>query len=291
LYKFVPLPAFAELQEPIRLLCEAQRVRGTLLLAPEGINGTIAGTEPDIRTVLDGLRAMPAFSGLEHKESRASQMPFPRLKVRLKKEIVSMGVPGIDPNRQTGEYVDPADWNALLDDPDLVLIDTRNDYEVTIGTFDNAVNPQTGSFRQFPEWVKASEVLKDKPKVAMFCTGGIRCEKAAALLRKEGFEEVYQLKGGILKYLETVPPEESRWSGECFVFDERVTVREGLVPGNHFLCRACRMPISEVEMRSPDYREGISCPHCIDRHTDADRARFAERQRQMTQARKAQEPE
>jgi UPF0176 protein len=288
LYKFVPLPAFAELQEPIRLLCEAQQVRGTLLLAPEGINGTIAGTEQGIRTVLDGLRAMPEFAGLEHKESRAGRMPFPRLKVRLKKEIVSMGVPGIDPNRQTGEYVDPADWNALLDDPDLVLIDTRNDYEVAIGTFDKAVNPQTGSFRQFPEWVNNSEVLKDRPKVAMFCTGGIRCEKAAALLRQQGFEEVYQLRGGILKYLETVPPEDSRWSGECFVFDERVTVKEGLVPGNHRLCRACRMPIGEAEMRSPDYRDGISCPHCIDRHTDADRARFAERHRQMTQARKAQ---
>lgn len=289
LYKFVPLPAFADLREPIRQLCEAWQIRGTILLAPEGINGTIAGTEPDIRALLDELREMACFSGLEHKESRTSRMPFPRLKVRLKKEIVSLGVPGIDPNRQTGDYVDPADWNALLDDPDLVLIDTRNDYEVAIGTFDKAVNPGTGSFREFPKWVNSSDLLKDKPKVAMFCTGGIRCEKAAALLRQEGFEEVYQLKGGILKYLETVAPEESRWSGECFVFDERVSVVEGLVPGTHRLCRACRMPIGEAALRSPDYREGISCPHCIDRHTDADRARFAERHRQMTQARKTQD--
>jgi UPF0176 protein len=287
LYRFVSLPDFADLQEPIRNLCEARGVRGTILLAPEGINGTIAGTEPDLRAVLAELNRMEPFRGLEHKESRTGRMPFPRLKVRLKKEIVSLGVPDIDPTSLTGEYVDPADWNALLDDPDLVLIDTRNDYEVALGTFERAVNPQTGSFRQFPEWVRESELLKEKPKVAMFCTGGIRCEKAAALLRRQGFEEVYQLKGGILKYLETVPPDESRWNGECFVFDERVSVAEGLVPGSYRLCRACRMPIGEADMASPDYREGISCPHCIDKHTDADRARFAERQRQMMQKKNA----
>ena len=286
LYKFVPLPEFAGLQEPIHALCESNNVRGTLLLAPEGINGTIAGSEPEIRNVLDGLRRLPPFKGLDHKESRTDTMPFARLKVRLKKEIVTMGVDGIDPNRQTGTYVDPADWNALLDDPDIVLVDTRNDYEVAIGTFDGAVNPRTGSFREFPQWVRSSGLMKDKPKVAMFCTGGIRCEKAAALLRQEGFETVYQLKGGILKYLETVPGEDSRWSGECFVFDERVTVDDDLRPGKYQLCRACRMPIGEPEMRSPQYRDGISCPHCIDRHSDADRARFAERHRQMKQARK-----
>lgn len=286
LYKFVPLPDPAALRPIFEERCTARQIRGTLLLAPEGINGTIAGTEPEIRAFLAELRAMQPFSDLEHKESRAGKMPFRRLKVRLKKEIVTMGVPDVDPTRTTGRYVDPADWNALIADPEVVVVDTRNDYEVEIGTFENAVNPKTGSFREFPQWLRESELLKEKPRVAMFCTGGIRCEKASALLREQGFEDVYQLKGGILKYLETVPPEESRWTGECFVFDERVSVAEGLEPGSYRLCRACRMPLSEDDMCSPDYREGISCSRCIDSHSDADRERFAERHRQMTRATK-----
>jgi UPF0176 protein len=286
LYRFVDLPDYADLRQPVQLLCETNRVRGTLLLAPEGINGTIAGTGPEIETVLEGLKALLGLADLEHKESRTDTMPFARLKVRLKKEIVTMGVAGIDPSRQTGAHVEPADWNALLDDPDLVLIDTRNAYEVAIGTFEGAISPETNSFREFPQWARDSEVLKGKPRVAMFCTGGIRCEKAAALLRQDGFEEVYQLKGGILKYLETVPKTESRWNGECFVFDERVSVGDGLKPGNYQLCRACRMPLGEADIASPHYQEGISCPHCIDRHSDADRARFAERQKQIERGRK-----
>ncbi|HSM42055.1 MAG TPA: rhodanese-related sulfurtransferase [Afifellaceae bacterium] len=282
LYRFVDLPGFADLQEPIHRMCEDRGIRGTLLLAPEGINGTIAGAEAEIRGFLAELRDMPPFAGLEHKESRAGRMPFRRLKVRLKKEIVTLGLPGLDPVGMTGTHVEPADWNALLDDPDVVVIDTRNDYEVAIGTFDNAVDPRTSSFRQFPQWLRENALMEDRPKVAMFCTGGIRCEKASALLRQEGFEEVYQLKGGILKYLETVPPEDSRWRGECFVFDERVSVVEGLETGTHSLCRACRMPLGEADRQSPDYREGISCPRCIGLHSDADRARFAERHRQMT---------
>ncbi len=287
LYRFAPLPDYADLRDPIELLCAENSVRGTLLLAPEGINGTIAGTAPQIRKVLEGLKSRLRLPDLEHKESLTGTMPFARLKVRLKKEIVTMGVTGIDPNRLTGDHVDPADWNALLDDPDIVLIDARNAYEVAIGTFEGAISPDTTSFREFPQWARTSEILQDKPKVAMFCTGGIRCEKAAALLRQEGFDEVYQLKGGILKYLESVPGAESRWNGECFVFDERVSVDGDLKPGKYQLCRACRMPLSGADIASPHYSEGISCPHCIDRHSDADRARFAERQKQMAQAKKA----
>ena len=282
LYKFVSLPAIEDLQAPILALCEKYSVRGTLLLAPEGINGTIAGTRSDIDAVLDGLRAYHPFTDLEHKESRMDKMPFARLKVRLKKEIVPLGVDGVDPNHMTGEYVDAAEWNALLKDPDVVVIDTRNDYEVAIGTFPGAIEPETTTFREFPDWVRSEDRLTDKPRVAMFCTGGIRCEKASAFLRQEGFETVYQLRGGILKYLETVAPDDNQWRGECFVFDERVSVDEDLDPGTYRLCRACRRPLSEEDLKSPDYREGISCHLCISEHSDADRARFAERQRQIT---------
>ncbi len=281
LYKFVSLPDFSDLQGPILSLCEDNAVRGTLLLAPEGINGTIAGTREEIDAVLDGLRAYHQFNDLEHKESRTDRMPFARLKVRLKKEIVPLGVAGVDPSRQTGEYVDAAEWNALLKDPDVVVIDTRNDYEVAIGTFPGAVDPETTTFREFPDWVRSEDRLSDKPRVAMFCTGGIRCEKASAFMRQEGFETVYQLRGGILKYLETVESDNNQWQGECFVFDERVSVDGDLEEGTYRLCRACRRPLSEADLQSPDYREGISCPRCILEHSDSDRARFAERQRQM----------
>ena len=280
-YKFVSLPAFKDLQAPIVALCEENSVRGTLLLAPEGINGTIAGTRSEIDAVLDGLRGYHPFTDLEHKESRTDQMPFARLKVRLKKEIVPLGVDGVDPSRVTGKYVDAAEWNALLKDPDVVVIDTRNDYEVAIGTFPGAIEPETTTFREFPEWVRSENRLTDKPRVAMFCTGGIRCEKASAFMRQAGFDTVYQLRGGILKYLETVAPDDNQWLGECFVFDERVSVDEDLEPGTYRLCRACRRPLSQVDLASPDYREGISCPSCIGEHSDADRARFAERQKQF----------
>ena len=229
LYKFVPLDDFREMREPLRAFCDAQEVRGTLLLAQEGINGTIAGPPAGIRAVLDHLRSDPRLGDLEHKESTASCMPFKRMKVRLKKEIVTLGVSGVDPNRHVGTYVQPEDWNELISDPDVVLIDTRNDYEVEVGTFKGAIDPKTPSFRDFPAWVAGATALANKPKVAMFCTGGIRCEKASSFLIEQGFGEVYHLQGGILKYLETVPEAESLWHGECFVFDEREGLSHGLV--------------------------------------------------------------
>lgn len=228
LYKFAPLNDFSEMREPLRAVCDENGVFGTLLLAQEGINGTIAGSSDGIHAVLDYLRADPRLAELEHKESSASSMPFKRMKVRLKKEIVTLGVPGVDPNKHVGTYVKPEDWNALISDPDVVIVDTRNDYEVEVGTFEGALDPKTASFRDFPAWVADSTALANKPKVAMFCTGGIRCEKASSYLIEQGFGEVYHLQGGILKYLETVPEEESLWHGDCFVFDEREGLGHGL---------------------------------------------------------------
>src|SRR5690606_5253919 len=254
LYKFVRLADFQAMSKPLFDFCETQQVKGTLLLAEEGINGTIAGTREGIDAVLAYLRNDPRLASLEHKESWAERMPFYRLKVKLKREIVTMGVPSIQARSMAGAYVKPEDWNALIDDPDVVVIDTRNDYEVAIGTFKRAVNPHTASFTEFPQWVQAQSaeggVLSKGAKVAMFCTGGIRCEKSTAYLRSQGFDEVYHLQGGILKYLETVPPEESRWDGECFVFDERVSVDHDLKPGNYSMCRACRQPLSAADMES-----------------------------------------
>ncbi|WP_427969546.1 rhodanese-related sulfurtransferase [Altererythrobacter sp.] len=288
LYQFTPFEDHVALREPLLALCEEVGTKGTLLLASEGINGTIAGSENAIAQVLAHIRALPGCAGLEVKFSHAETMPFHRMKVRLKREIVTMGEPDIDPLASVGRYVDPHDWNALISDPDTVVIDTRNDYEVATGTFRGAVDPHTKSFREFPEWFRAhrDELLEGHKKVAMFCTGGIRCEKSTSFLRKEGIEEVYHLKGGILKYLEEMPQEESLWDGECFVFDERVTVRHGLEPGDYDLCRACRRPISEEDKASPAYVEGISCPHCIDERDEVQRARYAERQRQRELARK-----
>ncbi|WP_242218158.1 rhodanese-related sulfurtransferase [Shinella zoogloeoides] len=285
LYHFVSVPHFAELRAPLQSLCEEYDVRGTLLLAHEGINGTIAGPADGIRTVLSFLRRQPEFSALEHKESWASEMPFLRMKVRLKKEIVTMGVEDIDPNRSVGTYVAPEDWNALISDPGTILIDTRNDYETAIGMFKGAVDPNTKTFREFPEWVRQNTGLHNKPKIAMYCTGGIRCEKATAFMKAEGFEEVYHLKGGILKYLEEVPPEESLWEGACFVFDERVSVLHGLEEGEHKLCRACRHPLTAEEITSPLYEAGVSCPHCHGERSEEDRMRFRQRQKQMDLAR------
>ncbi len=281
LYKFVRLPDFEALQAPIREKCDQEGVKGTLLLAHEGINGTIAGSEAGLRNVLAYLRSIPAFEGLVHKESWATEAPFYRMKVRLKKEIVTMGVEGIDPNKVVGTYVKPQDWNDLISDPEVLVVDTRNDYEIAIGTFKNALDPKTKTFREFPDWVKNNQNLHNKPKIAMFCTGGIRCEKSTAYMKEQGFDEVYHLEGGILKYLEEVPEEQSLWEGECFVFDERVSVGHGLVPGDYDMCHACRLPITEEDKTSPHYKKGVSCPYCYDVTTEDQKERFAERQKQV----------
>ncbi|MCY0096646.1 rhodanese-related sulfurtransferase [Hoeflea ulvae] len=281
LYHFARLSGHEQLQPPLAELCRNLDVRGTLLLAREGINGTIAGSRAAIDAVLAHLRQIPGLETLEHKESSAHRMPFRRMKVRLKNEIVTMGVPDIDPLEDVGTYVDPKDWNALISDPDTIVIDTRNDYEVGIGTFKGAINPETHTFREFPGWVENAG-MEDKSKpVAMFCTGGIRCEKATAFMRAKGYENVYHLKGGILKYLEQVPEEDSLWQGSCFVFDERVAVTHGLRESDEILCRACRNPITPEAQASPLYEDGVSCPQCYDSCTEDDRERFRMRQRQM----------
>ncbi len=280
-YKFVELSDFAQLRAPLLDCCNENNVKGTILLAQEGINGTIAGSPEGIYAVLAFLRRDSRFADLTHKESSSEKPPFYRMKVRLKREIVTMGVPDINPTLMAGKYVKPDEWNKLLDDPDVVVVDVRNDYEVSIGTFKGAINPKTKSFSELPQWVRQETALRNKPKVAMFCTGGIRCEKSTAFLRSEGFEEVYHLEGGILKYLETVPEGESRWEGECFVFDERVSVSHGLKQGEYELCRACRHPISEEEKASELFVLGVSCPHCHDSITESQKSRFSERQRQI----------
>ncbi|WP_426168798.1 rhodanese-related sulfurtransferase [Sandarakinorhabdus sp. DWP1-3-1] len=267
--------------------CDRLALRGTLLLAPEGINGTIAGTPAAIDAMLAEIRALPGCAGLEVKLSGAAAMPFHRMKVRQKAEIVTMGAPGLD-SGAVGAYVTPADWNALIDDLDTIVIDTRNGYEVAIGSFAGAINPGTMAFRDFPDWFRANRDAlfagRDAPRVAMFCTGGIRCEKATAFLKSEGIADVLHLQGGILKYLETVPETASRWQGECFVFDERVSLRHGLAPGSHSLCRGCRMPVSAADRASPLYVEGVACPACSASRDETQRAGYAERHRQATLA-------
>ncbi|MBB4063005.1 oxygen-dependent tRNA uridine(34) hydroxylase TrhO [Gellertiella hungarica] len=286
LYHFTPFARFRDFRAPLQATCDENGVKGTLLLAHEGINGTIAGPEEGLRRVLAFLRAQPEFQNLEHKESGAAKMPFLRMKVRLKKEIVTMGVENIDPLKVVGTYVEPKDWNALISDPDTIVIDTRNDYETAIGIFKGAVDPNTKTFREFPEWVRQNPGLHNKPKLAMYCTGGIRCEKATAFMKENGFDEVYHLKGGILKYLEEVPPEESLWEGACFVFDERVSITHGLNQGEHTLCHACRYPLTPEDRASPLFEEGVSCPHCHGTRSAADLERYRERQRQIALARK-----
>jgi UPF0176 protein len=286
LYHFARFDRFESFQKPLQAFCDVNGIKGTLLIAREGINGTVAGSDDAIRGLLAHLRQQPEFEKLEHKESRASEMPFVRMKVKLKKEIVTMGIEDIDPNRIVGTYVAPKDWNALISDPETIVIDTRNDYETAIGIFKGAVDPQTKTFREFPDWVKNNTGLHNKPKIAMYCTGGIRCEKATAFMKEQGFDEVYHLKGGILKYLEEVPAEESLWEGACFVFDERVSVEHGLKEGNHKLCHACRNPITAEEVTSPHYEEGVSCSHCYDTRTEDDRMRYRQRQLQIALAKK-----
>ncbi len=283
-YLFVDLPDYVERRAPLRTVCEKHDVKGLILLAREGINSTIAGPEAGVRAVLAYLRQDPLLAELQHKESWSERAPFYRMKVRLKKEIVTLGVPGISPTHMAGTYVKPADWNALISDPNVVVVDTRNDYEVGIGTFAHAVNPNIRSFSELPAWVEQADRLGSaagkKPKVAMFCTGGIRCEKSTALMRTLGYDDVYHLEGGILKYLETVPPEQSLWEGECFVFDERVSVGHALVTGAHALCRACRQPLQEGATESPLYEAGVSCPRCHAQTTEIQKNSARERQRQ-----------
>ena len=266
LYQFTRFEDFAALREPLAKLCCGLKVKGTLLLAPEGVNGTIAGGDEAIGEVLDHIRALPGCASLDVKFSRAEAPPFQRMKVRLKREIVAMGEPDIDPVTDVGHYVDPEDWNALILDPNTIVIDTRNDYEVAIGTFAGAIDPKTHTFREFPKWFRAE---RDRllggpkpPKIAMFCTGGIRCEKSTAFLKSEGIDEVYHLRGGILKYLETIPPEDSLWRGECFVFDERVSVVHGLAQGTFDMCPDCGRPIGREVRTSPLHQQDVRCADC-----------------------------
>ncbi|EAQ63693.1 hypothetical protein MED121_03312 [Marinomonas sp. MED121] len=281
LYKFVTLKNYVELREPLLACLTDNEVRGTLLLAEEGINGTVAGSRAGIDAMLAWLDQQPGLENIVSKESYDEAMPFYRTKVKLKKEIVTMGVEGIDPKEVVGTYVKPKDWNALISDPDVVLVDTRNDYEVQIGTFKNAVNPKTDTFREFPAYVEENMDPGKQKKVAMFCTGGIRCEKSTAYMKEQGFEEVYHLEGGILKYLEEVPKEETLWEGDCFVFDNRVSVNHDLEKGEYDQCHACRMPITKEEQEDERFQQGVSCHHCFDKYTDAQRQRFIERERQV----------
>lgn len=281
LYKFVELNDYKELREPLYQTLIANDVKGTLLLAREGINGTICGTREAIDNVLNYLRSDERFADIEHKESPSDEQAFYRTKVKLKKEIVTLGVDWVDPKSSAGTYVDPEKWNDLIADPEVLVIDTRNEYEYAVGTFEGAINPKTDTFREFPEYVKQHLDPEKHKKVAMFCTGGIRCEKSTAYLKEQGFDEVYHLKGGILKYLEMMPEDNSRWNGECFVFDQRVTVKHGLEQGEYDQCYACRMPITAEEMQSEHYQKGVSCPHCYDKTSAEQKERFAERERQI----------
>jgi len=281
LYHFVTLDDYQEMRQPLYDFMIENHIKGTILLAKEGINGTVAGPKPSIERLHTWLRSDERLKELRTKESYDDEMPFYRTRVKLKKEIVTMGVPGIDPNHIVGTYVKPEDWNALISDPDVTIIDTRNDYEYAIGTFRNAINPSTETFRQFPEYVKQNLNPDKHKKVAMFCTGGIRCEKSTAYLKEQGFDEVYHLQGGVLKYLETVAEDETMWDGECFVFDNRVSVDHQLNKGSYDQCHACRLPITEEDKLNIKYEQGVSCHSCYDKKTDEQRNRFAERERQV----------
>ncbi|MCZ6577865.1 MAG: rhodanese-related sulfurtransferase [Gammaproteobacteria bacterium] len=290
LYHFVALDNYRELRQPLLNMMLKNHVRGTLLLAQEGINGTIAGSQVAIDLILDWIRSDHCLQQLRYTFSYDDEMPFYRSRVKLKREIVTMGVGGIDPNRVVGTYVKPEDWNSLVSDPEVTLVDTRNAYESAIGTFESAIVPNTESFREFPKYVADTLDPAKHPKVAMFCTGGIRCEKSTALLKQQGFEEVYHLQGGILKYLEVVPESQSLWQGECFVFDNRISVTHALEKGSYDQCHACRLPISDIDKQGHKYQQGISCPACYDRKTDHERARFREREKQVRLASRRGEP-
>ena len=279
-YKFVALPDYTNLQTPLQAACQQQAIKGTILLAKEGINGTIAGTRNAIDAVFAHIKADPRLVDIDIKESPATEPPFAKLKVRLKKEIVTIGLPEVSPTQQVGTYVPPTEWNKVIADPEVTVIDTRNDYEVGMGTFQGARNPETDVFNEFPDYVKENLDPTKNKKVAMFCTGGIRCEKASSYMLSQGFEEVYHLKGGILKYLEEVPEEESLWEGECFVFDERVAIKHGLETGSYDMCYACGHPISAEDKKAPSYESEVSCPHCAGALTTEKQERLRERKRQ-----------
>jgi len=285
MYHFVSLPRFETLREPLLNFCISKNIKGTILLADEGINGTLAGPEKSILELLHYLKNDhifgSSFKNIAHKESWSDKHPFYRMKVKLKKEIVTLGVLGVSPTKIVGQYVKPQEWNSIISDPEVVLIDTRNDYEYAIGTFKNAINPKTTAFREFPDYVKTHFDPKKHKKVAMFCTGGIRCEKASSYMMSEGFYEVYHLEGGILKYLEEIKPEESLWQGECFVFDQRVAIKHGLQLGDYGQCFACRYPLSAEDMQSDKYTPGISCPYCYNQHTPEKKRSLTERQKQV----------
>ena len=283
LYKFVEINNLLSLKDNLYKICEENNIMGTILIADEGINGTISGKDNQIKQTISSLLSDERFSNLEIKYSSTDRQPFHRMKVRLKKEIVTIGLPEINPNKKVGTYVKPEDWNDLISDPNVIVIDTRNKYETKIGSFQNALDPETSSFREFPSWVKKFKNSKDNTnkKIAMFCTGGIRCEKASSLMKEEGFEDVYHLQGGILKYLEKIDKENSLWDGECFVFDQRVCLTDELEVGSYKMCFACRMPITEDEMLNEKYIEGISCIYCYDKTTKEKKERFGSRQRQI----------
>jgi len=281
MYKFVTLEDYQDLKAPLLAFMQTHDVRGTLLLASEGINGTVAASHENIDALLNYLAQDDRLATISYKESLTDRMPFLRTRVKLKKEIVTMGVEGIDPKQTVGTYIKAKDWNALISDPDVLLIDTRNDYEVQVGIFKNAINPKTESFREFPDYIKQNFDPAKHKKVAMYCTGGIRCEKSTAFLKEQGFEEVYHLEGGILKYLEEVPEQDTLWQGECYVFDERITVNHQLEKGAYDQCNACRLPITEQDKHSEHYQQGVSCPHCFDKTTVQQKARFAEREKQI----------
>ena len=285
MYRFVDLPNYESIQAPLLKVMKDLDIKGTLLLASEGINGTVSGTQESVESLLAWLRDIQEFAEIDYKLSFDETQPFYRTKVKLKKEIVTMGVEGIDPKRVVGTYVKPRDWNSLISDPEVLLIDTRNDYEFEIGTFEGAINPVTDTFREFPKYVEENLDPEKHKKVAMFCTGGIRCEKSTAYLKEKGFDEVYHLEGGILKYLEEVPEEETLWKGDCFVFDNRVAVNHKLEKSAYDQCHACRLPITEEDMQHEHYKKGVSCPHCYGKHTPDQIKRFEERQKQIELAR------
>ena len=287
-YRFVAFDDFVQWREPLLNFCIEHGIKGTVLLAQEGINGTIAGGEAATTALIGYLEQIPGFAPLQYKLSVAEQTPFLRMKVKLKNEIVTLGVPGISPTRQVGEYVKPDQWNQLIQDPTVTVIDTRNSYETQIGSFAGAIDPGTRNFREFPDYVTSQLDPSVHKKVAMFCTGGIRCEKATALLLEQGFEDVYHLEGGILKYLEEIPVEQSLWQGDCFVFDERVTVNHRLEPGEYIMCHGCRRPLSPAELKDPAFEPGVACLHCIDEKSPEQRQRYLERQRQMRLAQERQ---
>tara|TARA_Y100001970_G_scaffold103185_1_gene129516 strand:+ start:10497 stop:11441 length:945 start_codon:yes stop_codon:yes gene_type:complete len=285
-YHFTKYESPESLCQPLVEKLSSYNIKGTVLIAHEGINGTLAGSRIGIDSALKDLRSLPNTKGLEHKESHANNMPFFRLKVRLKSEIVSMKVPGVNPLLNVGKYVDPHDWNNLINDPDTIIIDARNNFEVEIGTFEGSINPNTHSFSELPKWLDENQPKMSGKKIAMFCTGGIRCEKATSYLKQKGINEVFHLKGGILQYLKDIPKEESHWKGECFVFDYRVSVKHGLEIGEYELCYACRWPLSSIDRLSKDFVAGISCSHCINQHTEKQRSRYAERQTQINLSKK-----